>query len=267
MTADRAAVADFASELREAERNGTPTPLASERFDDLDWDHARRIALARDALRIDDGDELIGYKLGWTSAAMREALGIERPNWGTLWRSQRCDGVLDLTTLRHAKLEPELVYVAARPSSGTDVTADDVARRARGWAVGIEVVHPRWPTFDFTWLDNTADNSSAHAIAVGSTHPFHGDPAALIVHFGHSGGDGADVERDGSGSAAMGSPAEAVAWLVRSLASEGRRLDAGQIVFTGGLTAPFDAVAGTRYHARCDQLGAVELLATRPEGS
>lgn len=38
----------------------------------------------------------------------------------------------------------------------------------------------------------------------------------------------------------MGSPVDAVHWLVGALAEEGQQLRAGQIVFTGGLTAPFD---------------------------
>lgn len=53
--------------------------------------------------------------------------------------------------------------------------------------------------------------------------------------------------RTGPGSQAMGSPGEAVAWLVRSLADEGLVLRRGEIVFTGGLTAPFDAERGQTY--------------------
>ena len=118
-------------------------------------------------MRRADGDAQIGYKLGWTSAAMRDALGIDQPNWGTLWRSQGLEGVVNLTPLRHPKAEPEIVYLAGRDIEGPNVTTDDVLSSAAGWAVGIEVVHPRYESFDFAWLDNTADNSSAGAVAVG----------------------------------------------------------------------------------------------------
>jgi len=259
VTADRCTVDDLAAALSAAERDGTSTPLASHRFVELDWADARRVALARDALRIDDGDELVGYKLGWTSAAMREALGIDRPNWGTLWRSQQLDGLLDPRPLRHAKVEPEIVYVAGRDLVGDTVTADDVIEGALGWAVGIEVVHPRWPSFDFTWLDNTADNSSAHAVAMSEPVAFEGDPAGVAVYFS----DG-DEERPGRGDQAMGSPADAVAWLVRALGAEGRSVEAGQIVFTGGITAPFDVISGERYTARSPQLGLVTIDVETP---
>jgi 2-keto-4-pentenoate hydratase len=255
-------VRSIALGLREAELAGTIAVNPSCLFPTLDWADARLIALERDRLRIDDGDDPIGYKLGWTSMAMREALGIDRPNWGTLWASQRLDGMrdgmLDCRVLRHPKVEPEIVYVAARPLAGDGVDAHAVVDAARGWALGIEVVHPRFASYDFTWLDNTADNSSAVAIAVGPAATLDVDPATVDIAFG----DGT-LERVGRGDLAMGSPAEAVAWLVRSLADEGGSLRAGDIVFTGGLTAPFDLSVGTTYSARSSSLAPIELTGWR----
>ena len=243
-----------ASGLRDAERTGASVANPNSVFPTLDWVDARLIAQERDSLRRDDGDTQIGYKLGWTSAAMREALGIDRPNWGTLWASQRLEGQLDCSRLRHPKVEPEIVYIASRPLEGEAVDAQDVIDAARGWALGIEVVHPRFASYEFTWLDNTADNSSAVAIAVGSSAALDIDPAAVEICFG----DG-DEERRGDGARAMGSPAEAVAWLVRSLSVEGFGLRAGDIVFAGGLTAPFDVRVGATYTACSPHLPAVRL--------
>ncbi|WP_420450200.1 2-keto-4-pentenoate hydratase [Ilumatobacter sp.] len=253
MISDSAARA-FAEQLRDAEVDGTAAPLASDTFPDLDVGGARAIARARDELRRSDGEVLIGYKLGWTSAAMRAALGIDRPNWGTLWQSQHLDGQLATATLRHAKVEPEIVYVADAELSGTEVTSGDVISSGAGWAIGIEVVHPRWKSFDFTWLDNTADNSSSAAIAVGPKRQIGVEPAALDVTFS----DGADTQT-GRGDLAMGDPAEAVAWLARQLAREGLGIERGQIVFTGGLTAPFDVSHGSRFTASCAELGDVAI--------
>lgn len=247
----------FAAELRTAEFSGTAAGLPTARFPGLDWIGARRIAVERDQMRRADGDTQIGYKLGWTSAAMREALGIDRPNWGTLWRSQQLEGVLDLTRLRHPKAEPEIVFVAGRDMEGTDVTAHDVLSSAAGWAVGIEVVHPRFESFDFTWLDNTADNSSAGAVAVGPSSAIVGDPSALQIRFS----DGID-DRTGLGVDAMGSPASAVAWLIHQLHADGQRLHAGEIVFTGGLTAPFDVHHSSQLCAHSTVLGMVEITTT-----
>lgn len=249
---------DFAAELRAAELDGSSADLPTERFPHLDWSDARRIARERDTLRRADGDEQIGYKLGWTSAAMREALGIDQPNWGTLWRSQKCDSQLDLTRLRHPKAEPEIVFVAGVDLEGADTTADDVLISAVGWAIGIEVVHPRFESYDFTWLDNTADNSSAGAIATGPVSSITNDPSTAEVRFSNG-----LEKRTGFGDQAMGSPAAAVAWLVHQLHGEGQRLRAGEIVYTGGLTAPFDVNGQSELTAQCPDLGNVQITISR----
>ncbi len=240
--------------LRVAERDGTWVPLPSSELPELDWEGARAIARARDELRHRDGDTHIGYKLGWTSAAMRKALGISRPNWGTLWASQVLAERLGMQTLRHAKAEPEVVYFAGRTLQGAEATAADVLDAAAGWALGIEVVHPRFESYKFDWLDNTCDNSSSHAVAVGSRRDITVDPAEIDVTFS----DGATTNT-GTGAQAMESPAEAVAWLVRSLAGEGLALREGQLVFTGGLTAPLDVTAGGVYRAESAALPPVEF--------
>ncbi len=242
---------DFAAlalELEEAERGGPATALFTSRFEAFDWDDARAVARARDERRRVQGDRRVGYKLGWTSAPMREALGIDAPNWGTLWASQATEPTVDVSRFRHPKIEPELVFRA------TDATG------IRGeWALGIEIVDPRFPSFDFHWLDNTADNSSCAGIVVGEFTALDA-PATVRVSFT----DGT-VIHTGTGSAAMGSPADAVAWLVTQLAREGEALQPGDIVFTGGLTAPFDLITDMTVALTSDALPAVELRSPRRE--
>lgn len=248
----------FASELRDAERSATALPLITEQAAGITWDQARAIARARDALRVEDGDTLIGYKLGWTSAAMRAAFGIERPNWGTLWESQVSSGDLDLRNLIHPKLEPELVFHAGTDLQG-EVDAATVAGSQGLWALGLEVVDPRWPSFIFDFLDNTADNSSAARVAVGEVASV-ANPGDVTVDFG----DGT-TDRSGQGRGAMGDPFEAVAWLVRSLAAEGTHLRVGDIVFTGGLTPPLDVAPGVTYSLRAEAFDTIELRTQTPE--
>ena len=228
--------------------------MLTKRFPDLTWDDARTIARARDALRLDEGDLPIGYKLGWTSAVMREALGISRPNWGTLWHSQVVVDVLDLRALIHPKVEPELVFRCDADLHG-DLDAVAVAESGGSWALGLEFVDPRWPSFEFDFLDNTADNSSGARVAIGAFSPLE-DPARLTVEFS----DGSTT-RSGDGSNAMGNPLDAVAWLVRSLAHEGTGLQRGDVVFTGGLTAPFDVGPDTVYALHASDLAPVVVRA------
>lgn len=246
---DCRAVAD---ELRRAERSARPIPLLTDRYAELTWADARAIARARDRLRLADGERLLGYKLGWTSTAMRDALGIERPNWGTLWSSHLvADARIDPTRLIHPKIEPELVFHSSVDLDGAP-TIDRIEQSGGLWSLGLEVVDPRFPDYGFRWLDNSADNSSAARVVIGqSTHL----DAPAAEHVAVS--DGSET-RSGTGANAMGNPLAAVAWLVRSLTDEGEALRAGQVVFTGGLTAPFDLAASLRYELVSDHLAPVQ---------
>lgn len=241
---DAAEVERLAAELRHAERSATPIALLTDQHPRFGWDDARAVARATDRLRTNEGDTMIGYKLGWTSTAMRNALGIDRPNWGTLWDSQVAANGLVAHELIHPKIEPELVYRV--PSAAVGVVPDGpeaVAEWNGEWALGIEVVDPRFPNYGFHWLDNTADNSSAARVVIGSFATIDTvDPDTVTVEFTN----GHDVRR-GVGANAMGNPCAAIAWLARSLRAEGTSLVAGQVVFTGGLTAPFDVRTGERY--------------------
>ena len=249
-------VAGLAARLLEAERAARPIPFPSETDPSIDWVTARAVARHNDALRRDIGEQLIGYKLGWTSAAMREALGIDRPNWGTLWEDHRASGVVALDRFIHPKIEPELVYLAQEDLRGT-VDADTVRSAHGQWALGIEVVDPRFPSFAFDALDNTADNSSRAAVRVGSfAYVADVELSEMAVQFSAS---NVGEKRTGVGSQTMGAPQEAVAWLVRQLHEEDEWLRAGELVFTGGLTAPFDAAAGCDYTLTCPHLDPVRL--------
>lgn len=233
-------------------RCGLP-PLSREAGGLTDAD-AWAIAAEVDRRRSERGLRRTGYKLGWTSEAMRTALGIARPNHGSLWEDMAAVEVLPMAPLRHPKAEPEFAFVADTALSGADVDAATV-RAAGRWAVSLEVVDPRWESWDFTWLDNTADGSSAAAYALGPFHPVDGPPEHLELTMQCDG-----ESRSGRGSAAMGSPAEAVAWLVRELAGRGAALEAGMVVLTGGITAPVDLRPGLHVTVSSPQLGSCSVV-------
>lgn len=239
-----------ARELERAERRRSGIRPFSRRSAVLTSTDAWSIAAARDRLRAERGEVRTGYKLGWTSEAMRRSLGVSEPNFGSLWAYMHVeDGLLDLGRLIHPKAEPEFAFRAETTLAASDVTAEDVLAAGQ-WAVALEVVDPRWEAYDFDWLDNTADGSSSAAYAVGAFRPLQVPPERLRLTM-HAG----EVERQGMGQAAMGSPAEAVAYLVRQLHDRGAGLEPGMIVLTGGITAPVDLVAGLRIRVSCPELG------------
>ncbi len=243
-----------ADRLEHARRSLTGLTPFSREASGLTEDEAWAVAAEVDRRLAERGRHRTGYKLGWTSAAMRQALGIDTPNFGSLWDDMACVDRLAVSRLRHPKAEPEFAFRADQRLSGSGVDADDV-RPAGQWAVALEVVDPRWESYDFTWLDNTADGSSAAAYCVGPFTAVDVPPEQLELTMSADG-----EQRSGRGSAALGSPAEAVAWLVRRLAARGEALDAGMLVLTGGITAPVDLRPGLRVEVSSPHLGGCALV-------
>lgn len=221
----------------------------SEEEDGLTEEQAWAIADEVDQRLLERGHRRTGYKLGWTSAAMREALGIDRPNYGSLWDFLEIHGILRMSHYRHPKAEPEFAFKATSPLAGADCTAQDVMEHGL-WGVALEIVDPRWHSYSFTWLDNTADGSSAAGYVVGQFRPLTGSVEELALTMGCDG-----TRHTGHGRAVMGSPAEAVAHLVRRLAPKGVGLDRGMVVLTGGITPPVDLTPGLGITVNSPQLG------------
>lgn len=63
-----------------------------------------------------------------------------------------------------------------------------------------------------------------------------------------------------TGAAVMGHPAASVAWLANQLAIEGETLKAGQLIFSGGVTAPVPVVTGAGVTFEFAGLGSIEVF-------
>jgi 2-keto-4-pentenoate hydratase len=134
----------------------------------------------------------------------------------------------------------------------------DVLAATHSIAVGIEILDSRYRDYRFTMADVVADNTSAGRFVVEPAIPAAGLDLRLIgALLEHNG----EVVAAAAGAAALGHPAAAVAWPVRSLATEDEGLRAGEIVLSGGLTAAVPLAAGDVVVATADRLGSVERSA------
>lgn len=170
------------------------------------------------------GARRIGWKLGYTSAAMREQMGVGSPNLGPLLDTMLlASGDAVPAALVQPRVEPEIAIV---------VGADGRPAAARA---ALEVVDSVWRDYRFTLATNTADGSSAAGVVVGAA--LVGDLADVSVDLWRTPPGGpAVLEASGTGDAAMGHPHRALAWLADELAGRGEALREGDLVLTGGLT-------------------------------
>ena len=203
------------------------------------------------ALRLAAGERVVGWKLGYTSEVMRRQMGIDRPNVGPLTDRMLLDpGDAISDRLVQPRVEPEigLRLHTALDARRAPVDRHTVAAAVEGAYACLEVVHSTWTGYRFNLEQNTADNSSAGQVVVGSRLPVTDlmslDTVSVRLH------DGSRTLGQGMGADADGHPLDAVARLVRELAAMDRRLEAGDLVITGGLTAAHPLTHGAGLSAR-----------------
>jgi 2-keto-4-pentenoate hydratase len=199
------------------------------------------------ALRLADGERVVGWKLGYTSEVMRRQMGIDRPNIGPL-TDRMLLGSDDAVSHRlvQPRVEPEigLRLKTALDARRAPVDRHTVATAVEGAYACLEVVHSTWTGYRFNLAQNTADNASAGQVVVGPRLPVTDLMALDTVAVRLT--DGSRTLGQGVGADADGHPLDAVARLARELATMDQRLEAGDLVITGGLTAACALETGGR---------------------
>ncbi len=207
------------------------------------------------------GQRVIGAKLGLTSVAKQQQMGLSEPVYGVLLSAgvHAGEAPLVVSELIHPRVEPEIVLQLGADLAGPGVTAADVLDATVGVGCGLEIIDSRFADFRFTAADVVADNTSAARIVLGPTMVApDGLDLALI---------GVLLEQDGeqvataAGAAVMGHPADAAALLANFLGARGSGLEAGWLVYTGGLTNALTLTPGTHVRASFGHLGSVGVRA------
>ncbi len=208
---------------------------------------------------VNDGDRVVGYKLGLTSAPMQQLLGVDSPDFAPVMAShvQADAAAVDAADYIAPRLEAEIALVLGEDLVGPDCTAVDVLRATEGAVAALELVDSRIADWKITLADTVADLASSGAIVLGGRATPLDDVDLRLVGmvFSRNG----EVIATGAGAAALGNPAEAVAWLVRTLHDFGGSLSAGHVVMTGALHAAVPVAGGEVYRADFDRLGPVSV--------
>ena len=225
---------------------------------ELDLADAYAIQRAGTALRLARGERIVGWKLGYTSLAMRTQMGIDQPNFGPLTDAMlMTSGEAVSPTLVQPRVEPEIALRFGRPLRG-DVTHGDVLAAVDRAHTCLEVVDSVYPDYRFRLEDNTADGSSAAQVVLGcELRSFdHLDDVTVELH--HNG----ELAGAATGAAASGHPLAGVVWLGAQLGQRGEELRAGDVVITGGLTQAVPLRQGDRVDAVFD--GDLTVTVCRP---
>jgi 2-keto-4-pentenoate hydratase len=244
--------------LEQAERARVPTAPLTDTYPGIGTEGAYAIQSAWLARKLATGQELVGRKIGLTSKAMQQQLGVTEPDFGSLLRSMLLDsgGSLRRSDLIQPRVEPEIAFWLDGDLRGPGVTRDAVLRVTRAVSPALEVVDSRIADWKIKLVDTISDNgSSARAVIGPEVRLGSLDLAAEPVRLLRNG----ELVGRGTGAAVLGHPAEAVAWVANTLARFGDALLPGQVVLPGAMCASVFANAGDTFTAEFGELGSVTV--------
>jgi len=219
---------------------------------------AMEAASALHGIRTRAGLHAVGWKLGYTSEAMRRQMNIAQPNAAPIYSEWIAADSTVARRLIHPRIEPEVAITVGESirwsslqSLSADLQVQFVSDRVAEARCALEVVDSVWSDYVFTWGENTADGSSAAGAVLGDEIPNLSDLGELTVDLSldrsPSDDNGAEesVRVEGHSRDVMGNPLTAVVWLIRHLDTKGIVLSPGEIVLTGGITASIDLPRGS----------------------
>jgi len=210
--------------------------------------------------RIADGERIVGKKIGVTSAAVQDMLGVRQPDFGFLTDTMVCDdgGEMPISTqLIQPRAEGEIAFVLASDLAGPGVTEGDVLAATSAVHTCFEVVDSRIDDWKIKIQDTVADNASCGMYVLGKhgVDPHDVDLKACAMDVRKNG----EPLSSGVGAATLGSPLKAVAWLANTLGEWDIPLNAGDVVLSGSLVPLEPVVAGDFMEATIGGIGKVSV--------
>jgi 2-oxopent-4-enoate/cis-2-oxohex-4-enoate hydratase len=249
--------AERGKELYEALRGRYVVEPLVARFPSLTIDDAYAISLDFLSRRKADGERVIGKKIGVTSKAVQDMLGVHQPDFGFLTDVMRVEDGATVVIVDHGLIQPraeaEIAFILGRDLSGPGVTDEQVLDATASIAPCFEIVDSRIKDWKIDIVDTVADNASCGVFVLGAARV---DPRGvklpeITVRVRKNGA----FLSEGKGAAVQGSPLTAVAWLANTLGKYDVPLLAGDIVLSGSLVPLEPAMPGDLFEMTLDGIG------------
>ena len=249
----------YADKLWEAESDRVQIDRLTDSNPEMTVADAYRVQLLNVKRRLENGEKLIGMKIGLTSAAMQKMLNVSVPDYGHPFDSMLLTNgqVCHVDQLIQPRAEGEISFCLNKTLKGPGVTVADVYEATRYVVPSIEIVDSRIKDWKIKLQDTIADNGSSARLMVGSgMTPIENVDMKLTGMVMEKNGE---LVNSGCAAEVWGNPAAAVACLANMLSEFDIELPAGSIVMAGALTGMVPVEAGDVITASFTGMGSVTV--------
>lgn len=250
----------YAQELFHALRHAESVAPLTDREPDMTIEDAYHISTGLLEHRLKDGEKVIGKKIGVTSKAVQNMLGVHQPDFGYLTDAMLAtsDQPIQIAGRMIApRAEGEIAFILKRDLVGPGVTNAQVLAATEAVMPCFEIVDSRIQDWRIKIQDTVADNASCGMFVLGdqAMRPTDIDltTAGMLVELN------GEIISTGAGAAALGSPVNCVTWLANTLGQYGIPLKAGEVILSGSLVPLQPVKAGDNLNVRIGGMGAASV--------
>ena len=256
-TASETDIAAAADRLATAAATGVPCAPVRDLIGSDDLVAAYAVQRRVDEIRRNAGAVVVGRKIGLTSVAVQQQLGVDQPDLGVLYADMDFTGSdsIPMDRLIQPKVEAEVAFVLGADLVDGPLDNAQVRDAIEYSVAAIEICDSRIESWDIKFGDTVADNASSGVYVLGTERHTLAEvePADVVMSMSV---DGTEVST-GVGTACLGDPIEAVVWLARTARELGQPLTAGQVILSGALGPMAPVAAGNVVTVNVSGLGSV----------
>lgn len=251
-----------AEALHKARSTGTPIARVSDTFGVSGLAEAYAVAEINTQAALAAGRVIAGKKIGLTSKAVQQQLGVDRPDYGVLFTDMefRDGDELPMSRLIQPKAEGEVAFVVGRDLTDEHLTWGRFLLGLEYALPALEVVDSAIADWKITLVDTVADNASCGVYVLGT------EPRRItdidFLTLGMNLTRNGETVSVGSGAACLGHPLKAAHWLARTMATLGQPLRAGDVILSGALGPMFTFASGDEMALDLGPLGRLRCRAT-----
>ncbi|HSV45580.1 MAG TPA: hypothetical protein VLJ58_07295, partial [Ramlibacter sp.] len=219
---DAQTIQKAADALAQARSGRRPIPPISTSYGIAGLDAAYAVAECNIRAHLERGRRITGHKVGLTSKAVQQQLGVDQPDFGVLLDDMEYLNGQDvpMSRLLQPKVEAEVAFILGRDVEGRTPSYAEFLNCLAYALPAIEIVDSAIADWKISLVDTVADNASSGLFVLGDQPVAIG--ALSLGELGMQMSKNGQVVSVGTGAACLGHPLRAAFWLARTMAARGQ---------------------------------------------